>query len=187
MLMCSWCRFSILHIPLHSLSDWESLWEATTASVPFLQQLSLTKTLLLPYPGPLDTCKTAWPLLTLPMTGMVVFFSCLLTSHSCTGHNRSRCWFLFSVCRVHGVADDRLPVWIQKKYVRHMRIQSPNTNSTAIWPALHVGFALIPVWAPGRFFFPYLAAQLSQSRQAAIKTYMTRTGQAFLPPWGSHR
>lgn len=81
-----------------------------------------------------------------------------LTSHSCTGHSRSRCWFLFSVCRGHGAVGDRQPVRIQKKnHIKHRTTQFSKTVSAAVWPALHVEFSVISTLAPGRFFFPYLA------------------------------
>lgn len=116
----SWYGFSILHEPLYSYLApfWLGVLMAnnyrfgsrpTTAVIS--QHFGLA--LFWPFRNPQTSTTTTCS----PHARNGV--SSLLTFHSCTGHSRSRCWFLFLVCTVHDVVGDRLPVWVQKKHKVH--------------------------------------------------------------------
>lgn len=73
-----------------------------------------------------------------------------------------------------------------RRNTKYIQTQSPN-NSCCHLAYSTCNFALIPRSAPGKSFFPYLAAQLLQRRQSRIKMHGTRADQPLPSTMGKSK
>lgn len=73
-----------------------------------------------------------------------------------------------------------------RRNTKYIQTKSPNNSC---WHLAYstCNFALIPRSAPGKSFFPYLAAQLLQRRQSRIKMHGTRADQPLPSTMGKSK